>query len=102
MISNGKESDQPLYTRLWGSGFLPSEYQGVQFRGTGDPVLFLSNPPGVDASSRRRMLDGMARLNRKQYDDFADPEINTRISPYEMAYRLQTSVPELTAMSKES
>src|SRR6185436_13954877 len=102
MISNGKESDQPLYTRLWGSGFLPSEYQGVQFRGTGDPVLYLSNPPGIDASTRRRMLDGMAKLNRKQYDTFADPEINTRISQYEMAYRMQTSVPELTDVSNES
>jgi hypothetical protein len=102
MISSGKEADQPLYTRLWGSGFLPSEYQGVQFRGAGDPVLFLSNPPGIDAESRRRMLDGMAKLNRKQFDAFADPEINTRISQYEMAYRMQTSVPELTDVSKES
>ncbi len=101
MISSGKEADQPLYTRLWGSGFLPSEYQGVQFRGAGDPVLFLSNPPGIDAQSRRRMLDGMAKLNHKQYDAFADPEINTRISQYEMAYRMQTSVPELTDVSKE-
>src|ERR1051325_8015085 len=61
MISSGKESDQPLYTRLWSSGFLPSEYQGVNFRGTGDPVLYLSNPPGLDAQDRRRMLDGLER-----------------------------------------
>ena len=101
MISNGKESDQPLYTRLWGSGFLPSEHQGVQFRGVGDPVLFLSNPPGVSSAARRRMLDGMAKLNTKQYEAFADPEINTRIAQYEMAYRMQTSVPELTDVSKE-
>lgn len=101
MISSGKESDQPLYTRLWSSGFLPSEHQGVQFRGVADPVLFLSNPPGVDASTRRRMLDGMAALNQKQYDQFADPEITTRISQYEMAYRMQASVPELTDLSKE-
>jgi uncharacterized protein (DUF1501 family) len=102
MISNGKESDQPLYTRLWGSGFLPSEHQGVQFRGTGDPVLYLSNPAGVDAAARRRMLDGLAKLNAKQYQAFGDPEINTRIAQYEMAYRMQTSVPDLTDLSKES
>src|ERR1051326_2878087 len=101
MISNGKESDQPLYTRLWGSGFLPSEHQGVQFRGTGDPVLYLSNPPGVSAEVRRRMLDGMAQLNSKHYQAFADPEINTRIAQYEMAYRMQSSVPELTDISGE-
>jgi hypothetical protein len=101
MISNGKESDQPLYTRLWGSGFLPSEHQGVQFRGTGDPVLYLSNPPGLSRDARRRMLDGIARLNQRQYQAFADPEINTRISQYEMAYRMQASVPDLTDLSGE-
>ena len=101
MISSGKESDQPLYTRLWSAGFLPSEYQGVQFRGKGDPVLYLSNPPGISAQARRRMLDGLARLNAKRYETFADPEINTRISQYEMAYRMQTSVPELTDTSRE-
>src|SRR5438552_1062471 len=102
MISNGKESDQPLYTRLWGSGFLPSEHQGVNFRSTGDPVLYLSNPPGITNTTRRRMLDGLAKLNAKQYQAFADPEINTRISQYEMAYRMQTSVPDLVDVSKES
>jgi len=102
MISNGKESDQPLYTRLWGSGFLPSEYQGVQFRGGGDPVLFLSNPPGIDSTTRRRMLDGMAKLNAKQHEAYQDPEITTRIQQYEMAYRMQTSVPELVDISQES
>src|SRR3989440_9762426 len=101
MISSGKESDQPLYTRLWSSGFLPSEYQGVNFRGTGDPVLYLSNPPGIDAGTRRRMLDGLAKLNSKQYEAYADPEINARISQYEMAFRMQTSVPELVDVSKE-
>jgi hypothetical protein len=101
MISSGKESDQPLYTRLWGSGFLPSEHQGVQFRGSGDPVLYLSNPPGVSAAARRRMLDGMAKLNAKQFEASADPEVNTRIAQYEMAYRMQTSVPELTDLSRE-
>ncbi len=101
MISSGKESDQPLYTRLWSSGFLPSEHQGVQFRGMADPVLFLSNPPGVDSSTRRRMLDGISKLNQKQYQAFADPEINTRIAQYEMSFRMQASVPELTDISKE-
>jgi uncharacterized protein (DUF1501 family) len=102
MISSGKESDQPLYTRLWGSGFLPSEHQGVQFRGIGDPVLYLSNPSGVDSTMRRRMLDAMAKLNQKQFDTYADPEIATRIAQYEMAFRMQTSVPELTDVSTES
>ena len=102
MISNGKESDQPLYTRLWGSGFLPSEYQGVQFRGGTDPVLFLSNPPGIDAATRRRMLDGVAKLNAKTYATYQDPEVNTRIQQYEMAFRMQTSVPELVDISSES
>ena len=102
MISNGKESDQPLYTRLWGAGFLPSEYQGVQFRGGGDPVLFLSNPPGIDAAKRRRMLDGMAKLNAKQSAAYQDPETATRIQQYEMAFRMQTSVPELVDVSNES
>ncbi|MGZ9273004.1 MAG: DUF1501 domain-containing protein, partial [Candidatus Binatia bacterium] len=102
MISSGKESDQPLYTRLWGSGFLPSEHQGVQFRGTSDPVLYLSNPNGVDPAMRRRMLDAMAKLNQKQYETYADPEIAARIAQYEMAFRMQTSVPELTDVSQES
>ncbi len=102
MISNGKESDQPLYTRLWGAGFLPSEYQGVQFRSGGDPVLFLSNPPGIDAKKRRRMLDGMAKLNAKQSETYQDPETATRIQQYEMAFRMQTSVPELVDVSNES
>src|SRR5438874_3244307 len=101
MISNGKESDQPLYTRLWSAGFLPSELQGVQFRGKGDAVLYLSNPPGISAETRRRMLDGLAKLNEKRYRAFADPEINTRIAQYEMAYRMQSSVPELTDISRE-
>lgn len=102
MISSGKESDQPLYTRLWGSGFLPSEYQGVQFRGGDDPVLFLSNPPGIDHLTRRRMLDGIAKLNNKQHATYQDPEIASRIQQYEMAYRMQTSVPELVDVAGES
>ena len=101
MISSGKESDQPLYTRLWSAGFLPSEFQGVQFRGTGDPVLFLSNPPGVSPTMRRRMLDGLASLNALEFERATDPEINTRIAQYEMGFRMQTSVPELVDVSKE-
>ncbi|RME92769.1 MAG: DUF1501 domain-containing protein [Verrucomicrobia bacterium] len=102
MISNGKESDQPLYTRLWSAGFLPSRFQGVQFRGQGDPVLYLSNPPGVTPQVRRRMLDGLAELNAMAAADNPDPEIEARIAQYEMAYRMQTSVPELTDISGES
>jgi hypothetical protein len=101
MISSGKESDQPLYTRLWGSGFLPSEHQGVQFRGGEDPVLYLSNPPGLSAASRRRQLDSLAQLNARRAKVFADPEINTRIAQYEMAFRMQTSVPELVDLTGE-
>ena len=103
MISrgSGRKVDQPLYDRLWGSGFLPSKYQGVKFRGDGDPVLYLSNPPGVDDKSRRRMLDDLAKLNQQRLDAMGDPEIATRISQYEMAYRMQTAVPELSDLSKE-
>lgn len=101
MISSGKDADQPLYTRLWSSGFLPSEYQGVQFRGVGDPVLFLSNPPGMSSSHRRAMLDGIAGLNGLQAQSYQDPEINTRIAQYEMSFRMQTSVPDLVDLSKE-
>ena len=92
---------QPLYDRLWGSGFLPTEHQGVKFLPTGDPVLFLSNPPGVDENTRRRFLDDLAKLNQQTRDEFGDPETSTRIAQYEMAYRMQTSVPELTDLSDE-
>lgn len=98
---SGKQNDQPLYDRLWGSGFLPSQYQGVKFRSGGDPVLYLSNPPGVSSESRRRMLDDLARLNQTQLMETGDPEIATRISQYEMAFRMQTSVPELTDLTNE-
>lgn len=97
----GNGGDQPLYDRLWGSGFLPTRYQGVKFRSTGDPVLFLSNPAGVDAATRRRMLDDLARLNQLKLAEYGDPEIATRISQYELAFRMQTSVPELTEMADE-
>ena len=98
--SNG-QPDQGLLTRLWGSGFLPSRYQGVQFRNGGDPVLHLSNPPGVTRDLRRAQLDGIAALNNKLYARAGDPEIETRIAQYEMAFRMQTAVPELSDVSKE-
>jgi hypothetical protein len=104
MISqgSGNPNDQPLYDRLWGSGFLPARYQGVKFRAGADPVLFLSNPPGVDKTMRRRFLDDLSALNEMNSAQFHDPEIATRVAQYEMAYRMQTSVPELTDLSKES
>ncbi|MSU34877.1 MAG: DUF1501 domain-containing protein [Pedosphaera sp.] len=102
MLSNGRESDQPLFARLWSAGFLPSQYQGVQFRSGSDPVLFLSNPAGVSATNRRRVLDGISELNAKQYEAYGDPEIASRIAQYEMAFRMQTSVPNLTDISGES
>jgi Protein of unknown function (DUF1501) len=103
MISPGKGTGgQPLYDRLWGSGFLPSRYQGVKFRSVGDPVLYLSNPDGFTSNDRRRFLDALGKLNQLNGDSFGDPEIATRIAQYEMAFRMQTSVPELTDLSKES
>jgi hypothetical protein len=104
MISqgSGNQADQPLYDRLWGSGFLPSQYQGVKFRSGGDPVLYLSNPPGVDRDMRRHFLDDLALLNEAELGKYGDPEISTRISQYEMAYKMQASVPELADLSKES
>ncbi len=101
MISSTGKGDQPLYDRLWSSGFLPTRYQGVKFRSGSDPVLYLSNPEGLPDRGRRRFLDDLARLNQMQLEEFADPEIATRIAQYEMAYRMQSSVPELTDLSKE-
>jgi hypothetical protein len=99
-VTSGKV-DQALFSRLWGSGFLPSQYQGVSLRSQGDPVLYLGNPDGVDDAARRRVLDDVAKLNQMQFEKFGDPEIAARISQYEMAYRLQTSVPELMDTAKE-
>lgn len=98
---SAKRDAQALYQRLWGSGFLPSKYQGVALRGKGDPVLYIQNPDGVDAQARRDMLDALGKLNEQQYARYGDPEIQTRIAQYEMAFRMQTSVPELTDISKE-
>lgn len=93
--------DQPLFSRLWGAGFLPSSYQGVKFRSGGDPVLFLSDPAGIEKDTRRQMLDAVNKLNQIKREAYGDPEIDARISQYEMAYRMQTSVPELMDLSKE-
>ncbi len=102
MISPGQGGGgQPLYDRLWGSGFLPTRYQGVKFRSVGDPVLYLSNPPGFSAESRRFFLDALREMNEDKLGDYGDPEIATRIAQYEMAYRMQSSVPELVDLSQE-
>lgn len=99
--TGGTRNVQALYSRLWGSGFLPSKHQGAAFQTSGDPVLFLSNPPGIDAKVRRRMLDTVGELNRKHAKEIGDPEIETTIAQQEMAFRMQTSVPELTDVSSE-
>ncbi|MDA9859037.1 DUF1501 domain-containing protein [Rubripirellula sp.] len=97
----GRKQAQALYNRLWGSGFLPSKYQGVALRSSGDKVLFLSNPDGIDSVVRRRMLDSLAELNRSTAERWGDPETNARIAQYEMAFRMQTSVPDLADISDE-
>ena len=102
MISPGQGTGgQPLYDRLWGSGFLPSRYQGVKFRSVGDPVLYLTDPPSMQRNDRREWLDALGKLNTQRLDDTGDPEISTRIAQYEMAFRMQSSVPELTELAKE-
>lgn len=97
----GRPMGQPLYSRLWGNGFLHSLHQGVQFRSGKDPVLYLQDPDGIDRVSRRKMLDKIAALNHKQLETFGDPEISSRIAQYEMAYRMQTSVPDAMDISGE-
>ena len=99
--ANAINADQPLFSRLWGSGFLPSSYQGVRFRTGSAPVLFLEDPPGVSKTTRREMLDAIGALNGMKREAYGDPEIDTRIAQYEMAYRMQTSVPDLMDLSKE-
>ncbi|MBS1710073.1 MAG: DUF1501 domain-containing protein, partial [Armatimonadetes bacterium] len=100
-VGTGRKDDQPLYDRLWGSGFLPTQHQGVKFRNTGDPVLFLSDPHGIDRETRREMLDELMGLNKIKRSATGDPEIDTRISQYELAFRMQTSVPELLDIKSE-
>ncbi len=97
----GRKFGQPLYNRLWGNGFLHSLHQGVQFRSAKDPVLFLKDPAGMDRASRRKMIDLVAELNQQHMEEFGDPEISSRISQYEMAYRMQSSVPEIMDTSGE-
>ena len=98
---SGRRDAQALYNRLWGAGMLPSRHAGVALRPEGDPVLFLQNPAGVDAASRRRMLDALGRINGRLHDQVGDPEIQTRIAQYELAYRMQSSVPELNDLGSE-
>jgi hypothetical protein len=100
-VGTGNTNDQPLYDRLWGSGFLPSKYQGVKLRAGAEPVLYLSDPPGVSREMRRRFLDDLSALNQIRQQEYADPEIGARVAQYEMAFRMQSSVPELTDLSKE-
>jgi hypothetical protein len=100
-VSKGTTCGQIFYDFYWGSGFLPSRFQGVKFRGGGDPVLYLSNPDGMSRTMRRGLLDDIARINEHKLHDFGDPEIATRIAQYEMAFKMQASVPELTDLSRE-
>lgn len=101
LVSKGKGNGQGVYSKLWTNGFLDSVHQGVQFTGGPDPVLYLGNPAGTDKVSRRALLDKLAELNLMQFDAFGDPEIAAKVQQYEMAYRMQTSVPEVTDISKE-
>ena len=101
MISKGRGGSQALYSRLWGSGFLPSKHQGVKFRSSGEPVLYLNNPPGITSGSRRAILDSINAVNRAKFEETQDSEIQTRIAQYEMAFRMQASVPELTDLKSE-
>ncbi len=96
-----REQEQSISARLWSAGYLPGEHAGVSFRSQGDPILFINNPPGVPSSVRRRTLDGLQALNEINYQQVGDPETHTRIQQYEMAFRMQASVPELTDLSKE-
>lgn len=98
---SGRKEAQAIYNRLWGSGFLPSQHQGVALRSQGDPVLFLSNPDGVTGPIRRTMLDALGELNRKHFAEIADPETQTRIAQYEMAFRMQSSMPQLVDLTQE-
>jgi hypothetical protein len=101
LLSKGKGNGQGVYSKLWSNGFLDSIHQGVQFSSGENPVLYLSDPDGMDRAERRKMLDKLAALNAESYKEFGDPEISTKIQQYEMAYRMQTAVPEITDISKE-
>jgi hypothetical protein len=101
LLSRGKGNGQGVYSKLWTNGFLDSVHQGVQFSNSDEPILYLENPEGVDAVTRRKMLDKLAMLNDENYKEFGDPEIQSRVQQYEMAYRMQTAVPEMMDLSKE-
>jgi hypothetical protein len=101
LLSRGRGNGQGVYAKLWTNGFLDSVHQGVQFSSGEEPVLYLNDPAGYDKVARRKMLDNLAELNSMNFEKFGDPEIQTRIQQYEMAYRMQTSVPELTDVAKE-
>src|SRR5690606_30854153 len=101
LLSRGKGNGQGVYSKLWTNGFLDSVHQGVQFSSGEDPVLYLNNPEGMDMADRRRMLDRVAELNQINYAEMGDPEIQARIQQYEMAYRMQTAVPDITDVSRE-
>ncbi|QVL31585.1 DUF1501 domain-containing protein [Telmatocola sphagniphila] len=101
-VPRNQEQVQAISARLWQSGYLPGEHAAVSFRAKGDPILFINNPDGVSGETRRKMLDGLNKLNQMTFEEVGDPETRTRIQQYEMAYRMQTSVPELTDLSKEN
>jgi hypothetical protein len=101
LVSKNASRDQPLYARLWGNGFLPSQHQGVQFRSGKDPVLFLNNPEGYDGEDRKEMLQYLSQLNELQNNEWGDAEINARMSQYELAFKMQTSVPDVMDTSNE-
>jgi len=101
LLSKARSGDQPLYAKLWSNGFLPSTHQGVIFRSGPDPIFYLNNPSGIDKSSRRNMLNTLAKLSQDQYKHVLDPEINNRVQQYEMAYRMQASVPETLDIANE-
>ena len=99
---SNREQEQAISSRLWNSGYLPGQHAGVSFRSSGDPILYINNPPGVSSKIRKQSIDGLNRLNELTYQAIGDPEINTRIQQYEMAFRMQASVPELTDLATES
>ncbi|MCP4506885.1 MAG: DUF1501 domain-containing protein, partial [Fuerstiella sp.] len=101
-IPRNREQEQAISSRLWSAGYLPGQHSGVSFRSSTDPILFINNPPGVPDSIRRRTIDGLNSLNRINYETVGDPETQTRIKQYEMAFRMQASVPELTDISSET
>ena len=101
LLSRGKGNGQGVYSKLWSNGFLDSVHQGVQFSSGDNPVLYLNNPESISKDDRRKMLDKISEINNESYKEFGDPEISTKIQQYEMAYRMQTAVPEITDVTKE-